>query len=299
MSDTLTRSAASTSPVPPALRTPRPITDRLLTVVSFGVLAFLFAPIVVIVAYAFNDGRLLLAWEKFGLAPFAAIVNKPEIQDAVLVSVRTGLMTAAVATILGTLAGIALARHSGKWALWFGGLLLLVSVTPEIVIGVSLLPWFVNLSQNGGLIAFDNGFVRLVVGHSLFTIAVVSYIVRARLAGVENALEEASADLYARPFTTFRRITLPLAMPAVIAGFMLSFTFSLDDTIIAAFVQVSGTTPWPVYVLSALRTGLRPEIAAISTIMLILTLLALAVVALVLRRAGDSTSQIARTMTGG
>jgi ABC-type spermidine/putrescine transport system permease subunit II len=137
-----------------------------------------------------------------------------------------------------------------------------------------------------------------VIGHSLFSVAVVSYIVRARLIGLEGQLEEASADLYAKPFTTFRRVTLPLAMPAVLAGFLLSFTLSLDNTVIAAFVQVSGTTPWPVYVLSALRSGLRPEIAAVSTIMLLLTLVALALVAVVLRRAGDSATQIARTMTG-
>ena len=113
---------------------------------------------------------------------------------------------------------------------------------------------------------------------------------------MDAQLEEASADLYAKPLTTFRRVTLALAMPAVLAGFLLAFTLSLDNTVVAAFVQVSGTTPWPVYVLSALRTGLRPEIAAVSTIMLLLTLVALALVALVLKRAGDSATQIARTM---
>jgi len=138
-----------------------------------------------------------------------------------------------------------------------------------------------------------------VVGHSLFAIAVVSYIVRARLVGMDAQLEEASGDLYAKPLTTFRRVTLPLAMPAVLAGFLLSFTLSLDNTVIAAFVQVSGTTPWPVYVFSALRSGLRPEIAAVSTLMLLLTLVALAAVALVLKRAGDSATQIARTLGGG
>jgi putrescine transport system permease protein len=122
--------------------------------------------------------------------------------------------------------------------------------------------------------------------------------VRARLIGVDESLEEASADLYATPWNTFRRVTLPLVMPAVLAGALLSFTLSLDNTIVAAFVQVSGTTPWPVYILSSLRTGLRPEIAAMSTLMLVLTLASLAVVALVLRRAGDSATQIARTMAG-
>ncbi|MCK8608445.1 ABC transporter permease [Agromyces sp. C10] len=272
--------------------------DVALNVWGVAVLVFLFLPILVIIVSSFNTGRLLVAWDSFGFDAFGAILTKPAIQDAVMVSIQTGLIAALLATLLGTLAGIAMARHPGRWAFWFIGLLLLVSVTPEIVDAVALLPWLVFLGQDLGIGLFDDGIARLVIGHSLFSVAVVSYIVRARLIGLEEQLEEASADLYARPLTTFRRVTLPLAMPAVLAGFLLSFTLSLDNTVIAAFVQVSGTTPWPVYVLSALRSGLRPEIAAVSTIMLLLTLVALALVAVVLRRAGDSATQIARTMTG-
>lgn len=272
--------------------------DVALNVWGVAVLVFLFLPILVIIVSSFNTGRLLVAWDSFGFDAFGALVTKPAIQDAVMVSIQTGLIAALLATLLGTLAGIAMARHPGRWAFWFIGLLLLVSVTPEIVDAVALLPWLVFLGQDLGIGLFNDGIARLVIGHSLFSVAVVSYIVRARLIGLEGQLEEASADLYARPLTTFRRVTLPLAMPAVLAGFLLSFTLSLDNTVIAAFVQVSGTTPWPVYVLSALRSGLRPEIAAVSTIMLLLTLVALALVAVVLRRAGDSATQIARTMTG-
>jgi ABC-type spermidine/putrescine transport system permease subunit II len=216
-----------------------------------------------------------------------------------MVSIKTGAIASVLATLLGTLAGIALARKPGAWTYWFIGLLLLVSVTPEIVDAVSLLPWLVFLGQDLGMSVFNDGTVRLVIGHSLFSVAVVTYIVRARLVGLPENLEEASADLYAPPLRTFRRVTLPLAMPAVLAGLLLSFTFSLDNTVVSSFVQVSGSTPWPVYVLSALRSGLRPEIAAVSTIMLVLTLAALAVVAWVLKRAGDSATDIARTMAGG
>ncbi|WP_363331425.1 ATP-binding cassette domain-containing protein [Microbacterium sp. 69-10] len=152
---------------------------------------------------------------------------------------------------------------------------------------------------DSGDIRISGRSVRLIIGQSLFSIAIVSYIVRARLVGLDASLEEASADLYAPPFRTFVKVTLPLAMPAVLAGFLLSFTLGLDNTIVSAFVQVSGTTPWPVYVLSALRSGLRPEIAAVSTIMLVLTLASLALVAVVLKRAGDSATDIARTMAGG
>ncbi|MFT4135792.1 ABC transporter permease [Microbacterium sp.] len=281
------------------MRTPRNPSRWLLPLWSTLVFVFLFLPIAVVVVYSFNVGRLLISWDHFGFDSFAAIVTKPAVRDAVLVSIRTGLIAAVFATALGTLAGIAMARTPGRWVGWFLGLLLLVSVTPEIVDAVALLPWLVFLGQDAGLSLFNDGTVRLVVGQSLFSIAIVSYIVRARLVGLDARLEEASADLYAPPLRTFLRVTLPLAMPAVLAGFLLSFTLGLDNTIVSAFVQVSGTTPWPVYVLSALRSGLRPEIAAVSTIMLVLTLAALALVALVLRRAGDSAADIARTMAGG
>lgn len=282
----------------PVVRTRRSAVNIGLAVWSLLVFAFLFAPIIVIIVYSFNDGRLLIAWDHFGLAPYTALLDRPAIQHSVIVSLQTGVLAAILATALGTMAGIALARRPGTWTYWFIGFLLLVSVTPEIVDAVSLLPWLVFLGQDVGLGVFNNGIARLVIGHSLFSTAVVAYIVRARLIGVDESLEEASADLYATPWNTFRRVTLPLVMPAVLAGALLSFTLSLDNTIVAAFVQVSGTTPWPVYILSSLRTGLRPEIAAMSTLMLVLTLASLAVVALVLRRAGDSATQIARTMAG-
>ncbi|WP_111720679.1 ABC transporter permease [Homoserinimonas sp. OAct 916] len=262
------------------------------------VFLFLFAPILVILIYSFNEGRLLVSWDHFGFGSFAAIVTKPAIRDAVVVSLQTGIISAVLATVLGTMAGVALARRAGRWVPWFLGLLVLVTVTPEIVDAVALLPWLVFLGQDLGLGIFDNGIARLVVGHSLFSTAVVTYIVRSRLIGLDESLEEAAADLYAPPLRRFTQITLPLVMPAVLAGGLLAFTLSLDNTIVAAFIQVSGSTPWPVYVLSAVRTGLRPEIAAVSTIMLVLTLGAIALVAVVLRRSGDSATDIAKTMGG-
>jgi putrescine transport system permease protein len=274
-------------------------TDTSLRVWAVLVFIFLFAPIAIIIIYSFNEGRLLVAWNEFGFASFATIVTKPAITAAVMVSIQTGFIASLIATALGTMAGVALARRAGKWAPWFLLLLILVTVTPEIVDAVSLLPWMVFLGQDVGLSMFDNGIVRLVVGHSLFSTAVVAYIVRSRLIGIDESLEEAAADLYAPPLRRFTQITLPLLMPAVLAGGLLSFTLSLDNTIVSAFVQVSGTTPWPVYVLSAVRSGLRPEIASVSTIMLLLTLAALGLVAYVLRRAGDSPTDIAKTVGGG
>lgn len=275
------------------------MSDRALRWWSYLVYAFLFLPIVIITIYSFNVGRLLVTFDTFGFDSYAALFRKHALSDAVMVSIRTGAIASVLATLLGTLGGIALARRPGKWAWSFIVLLLLVSVTPEIVDAVALLPWLVFLGQDAGMPIFNDGNFRLVIGHSLFSVAVVTYIVRARLVGLPEHLEEASADLYAPPMWTFRKITLPLAMPAVLAGGLLSFTFSLDNTVVSAFVQVSGSTPWPVYILSAMKTGLRPEIAAVSTVMLVLTLIALGIVAWVLKRSGDSTTEIARTMAGG
>lgn len=288
----------STLPAPRVRRHRKSGSDIALTVWGVAVMIFLFLPIIVIVISSFNSGRLLVAWDSFGWDAYLTIFEKPAIQRAVVVSLQVALISAIIATVLGTTAGIAMARHPGRWVGPFLVLLLLVSVTPEIVDAVSLLPWFVTLGQDLGIGVFNDGIVRLSVGSSLFATAVVAYLVRSRLIGQDAKLEEASSDLFAKPITTFRRITLSLAMPAILAGFLLAFTLSLDNTVIAAFVNVSGTTPWPVYVLSAVRSGLRPEIAAVSTIMLLLTLLALALVAVVLKRAGDSATDIARAMGG-
>lgn len=254
------------------------------------VFLFLFAPIIVIGIYSFNGGRLLTAWDGFSLEPFTAIIERPTVRHTVAVSLQTAVVAALLASVLGTLAGMAMARYPGRWAGPFTLLLLLVSVTPEIVDGIALLPWFVTLGQDWSLLPFNNGYVRLVIGHSLFATAVVTYIVRARLVGLDASLEEASADLYARPVATFFKVTIPLVGPAVLAGGLLAFTLSLDNTVISSFINVSGTTSWPVYVLSSVRSGLKPEIAAVSTILLVLTLLVLGLVALVLKRSGSSVT---------
>ena len=254
------------------------------------VFVFLFAPIIVIAIYSFNGGRLLTAWDGFSLHPFTAIVERPTVRHTVAVSLQTAVVAAILASALGTLAGMAMARFPGRWTGPFTLLLLLVSVTPEIVDGIALLPWFVTLGQDWSLVPFNNGYVRLIIGHSLFATAVVTYIVRARLVGLDASLEEASADLYARPIPTFFKVTLPLVGPAVLAGGLLAFTLSLDNTVISSFINVSGTTSWPVYVLSSVRSGLKPEIAAVSTILLVFTLLVLGLVARVLKRSGSSVT---------
>jgi ABC-type spermidine/putrescine transport system permease subunit II len=276
----------------------RNLSDIALLVFGVAVFAFLFLPIGYIVVFSFNTGRLLQVWNGFGFESYTNMVANDTMRQTVWVSIRAGVGASLVATVLGSLAGVALARRPGRWAPAFLALLALVLVTPEIVDAVSLLPWFVSLGNDWGLTAFNIGLVRLVIGHSMFATAVVIFIVRARMQGIDESLEEAAADLYATPWHRFSQVTLPLMMPAVLAGALMSFTLSLDNTIISAFVQVTGSTPWPVYILSALRSSLRPEIAAMSTVMLLLTMVALGLVALVLRRSGDSSVDIVKTMGG-
>jgi putrescine transport system permease protein len=267
------------------------------------VFVFLFLPIAIIVIYSFNDGRALVVWREFGFGPYEAAVTNATIRNAIFTSIRAAGGAAVIATIVGSLAGIALARRPGKWTIGFLGLVFLVLVTPEIVDAISLLIWYVRLGEwVGGPFSpdffFNFGLIRLFIGHALFASAVVTLIVRARLAGLDESLEEASADLYASPRRTFRQITLPLMMPAVLAGALLAFSLSLDNTIISSFVSTADASPWPVYVLSSVRSILRPPIAAMSTLVLLLTLIALGLVAIVLRRGGASGEEAAAMIVG-
>ncbi len=274
-----------------------------LRVWAIAVYAFLFLPILVIVVYSFNNGRTMLTWGGLGLNGYRTGTVDPTILDAVKTSIVAATGTAIIATILGSFAGIALARRKGKWTVLFLALVFLILVTPEIVDAIALLIWYVRLGGPFGptmkIPAVSYGMLRLVIGHSLFATAVVTLIVRARLAGMEETLEEAAADLYATPWKRFSQITLPLMLPAVLAGALLSFSFSLDDTIISTFVSVAGASPWPVYVFSAVRNALRPQVASVSTLLLLLTLFAIACVAFVLRRTGQSGDEVAKTMTVG
>jgi ABC-type spermidine/putrescine transport system permease subunit II len=262
------------------------------------VFGFLFLPIIVMIVYSFNTGRLLASWEGFGFDAYLSAIDNPIIRGSVMTSIGAAVGAAIVSTILGTLGGIALARSrvGSLSVLLATGLLGITLFTPEIVDAVSMLPWFVSLGTDAGISPLNNGMVRLVIAHAVLSVAVVTFIVRARMHGLDASLEEAAADLYATPFRRFLQITLPVASPAIWAGALMSFTLSLDNTIVSSFIQVPGSTPWPVYIFSALRVGLRPEIAAVSTAMFLLTLFALFVVAMVLRRSDQSPEEIAKTL---
>lgn len=268
----------------------------------WGVLVFLFlfTPILVIVVYSFNTGRILSNWKGFGFEAYTSAINNEIIVNSVITSLKAAFFSALLATVLGTLGGIALARarKGAWWAIGLTGLLALTLTTPELVDGISFLPWFVTLGVDWGFSPVNNGMVRLVISHAMFSLAVVTFIIRARMGTVDKSLEEAAADLGANAWHRFKDITLPTAAPGVMAGALMAFTLSLDNTILSSFVQQPGYTPWPVYIFAAVRVALRPEVAAMSTIMLVLTLVALGLVGLVLKKTGESASGIVKTMAG-
>ncbi len=288
--------------VPAVTRHRRDPINSLMRIWGVLVYVFLFLPIAVIVAFSFNTGRVMESWTGFGFDGFTLAFNDENIIDSVKTSLIAAVGSAILATVLGTFAGIAIVRRKGRWVPFFFALVFLILVTPEIVDAIALLIWYVRI---GGPFGPDNpipvnfGLIRLWVGHSLFSAAVVTLIVRARLEGLDESLEEAAADLYAAPVRRFTQITLPLMLPAVLAAGLLSFSFSLDNTIISNFVNTAEASPWAVYVLSAVRSILRPELASMSTILLLLTLFALGLVVLVLRRSGQSGEEVAATLTGG
>ena len=280
----------SANPMPSTAQTHKKKRDLfavLYWILAVGVFTFLFAPIVVIVIYSFNDGRLLGAWQGFGFKAYHRAVTDQTIRDAVKISLISGVFASLLATTLGTIGGVLLARTRSKWALILTGLLAITLVTPEIIDAVSILPWFVTLGTDAQLLLFNNGLVRLVIVHTSVALATVTFMVQARMAGMDPAIEEAASDLYASPWNRFRQVTLPMARPSIMAGALMAFTLSLDNTVVSSFVALPGYTSWPVCLFGTVRTGMRPEVAAVSALMLILTLGALALVAVVLKRSGD------------
>jgi ABC-type spermidine/putrescine transport system permease subunit II len=246
------------------------------TVVVF---AFLFLPIFVVVLYSFNGGRNLYIWTEFSTRWYGAALDNPRVLNALTVSLKTAAMNAVIAVSLGVPAGIALARRKGAWTGPFLMLLFVVLGTPELVSAIGQMIWFDR-------IGLYNGLLRLSIGHSLFNIAVVILIVRARAEGLNEALEEAAADLGAKPWRSFVDITLPLMAPAVLASILLSFTFSFDDVIISLFVQRPGTSTLPIHILSSFKPGLKGDVAAVVVITLTVSLIGVIASALLLMR-GD------------
>ena len=254
--------------------------------------AFLFMPIVVVVVYAFNSGSNVAEFAGFSTKWFKAALEDDTITSAIERSLQIAISSSIIATVFGTAAALALARVSRRVRNPFDVLVFLTLVVPELVIAVSTLIFFVNVS-------FELGLVTMFLAHTVFNASLVLLIVRARFVSMGSSLEEASRDLGASALATFRQVTLPRLAPAIVAGAVLSFTFSFDDVVISNFTSGAGNDTWPLRILAGIRFGLRPDLNAAATMMLGVTLLGLAIVALILRRTARSQGDTAGVPLAG
>jgi putrescine transport system permease protein len=241
-------------------------------------LVFLYAPIALLVVFSFNASRLVTVWGGFSTRWYGALLANEALVQAALTSLAIAAVTATVATALGTLAAIALVRF-GRFPgrLLFAGMTYAPLVMPEVITGLSLLLLFVS-------IGLDRGFWTIVIAHVTFTMCFATVVVQARLSTFDRSLEEAAMDLGATPAATFFQVTLPLIAPAVAGAWMLAFTLSLDDLVIASFVSGPGATTLPMRIYSQARLGVSPEINAISAILVGLVTLGAIVFSLALKR---------------
>ena len=254
---------------------------KLLTAQAVLVYAFLYLPIGVVVLYAFNGGRQTLNWEGFSTRWFGAALRDETIRDALRNSLLVAAGNAVVACVLGTALALSLPRMWRYVRAPLEALVMMTLVTPEIVFGIAALVFFTEAGLTLGL-------RTIVIAHVVFNSSVVALIVRARFVGMGQDQEEASFDLGAGPLATFRQVTLPRLAPAILAGGLLAFTFSFDDFYTSFFVSGAGTTTLPLYVFSSLRFGISPIVNATATIMLALTLGAVVLAYVVLRRTASA-----------
>jgi putrescine transport system permease protein len=254
-----------------------------LSMMAFG-FAFLYVPIALVVLYSFNGSSLSTVWGGFSLRWYGELFRNEEILRAVLLSLRIAALSASVATALGTLAGMALARLPRfRGRTLFTAMILTPLVMPEVLTGLSLLLLFVSLHDLFGWPGARGG-STIAIAHITFSTAYVAVIVRSRLTGMDPSLEEAAMDLGARPLRVFLDITVPLIAPALLTGWLLAFTLSLDDLVIASFVSGPGSTTLPMLIFSKVRLGVTPEINALATVIIVIVATGIAIAARTMRR---------------
>jgi putrescine transport system permease protein len=231
------------------------------TALALG-LAFLYLPIVILVIYSFNASRLVTVWGGWSTRWYSEFFNDRAMLDAAWMSLRVGVVSATLATILGTLAAVALSRGERfKGRTLFSGMLYAPLVMPEVITGLSLLLLFVALNA-------ERGFWTVTIAHTTLTMCFVATVVQARLSALDRSLEEAAMDLGCDPVRAFVAVTLPLMLPSIAAGWMLAFTLSLDDLVIASFTTGPGSATLPIRIYSEVRLGVKPEINAICTLII-------------------------------
>ncbi|HZD54516.1 MAG TPA: ABC transporter permease subunit [Woeseiaceae bacterium] len=234
---------------------------------AFGY-AFLYIPLVSVVIYSFNDSRLATVWGGFSTRWYGELLRNKEVLDAATLSLQVALSTATLATLLGTIAGLALARFGRfRGRTLFSGMITAPLVMPEVITGLSLLLLYVSLEQVIGW-PEQRGYTTITIAHTTFALTYVTVVVQSRLAGMDESLEEAAMDLGGRPLRVVFDITLPLITPAMVAGWLLAFTLSLDDLVIASFVSGPGGSTLPMVIFSKVKLGVTPDVNALATVII-------------------------------
>ena len=247
------------------------------TSVTLG-FAFLYLPILILIVFSFNESRLVTVWAGFSTKWYGELLNNQGLMDAAWVTVRVAFLSACCATVLGTLAAIVLIR-SGRFygRTLFSGMIYAPLVMPDVIMGLAFLLLFIA-------IGLDRGVFTIILAHTTFTMCYVSVVVSSRLVTFDKSLEEAALDLGCTPFDAFRSVTLPIIAPAVISGWLLAFTLSLDDLVIASFAAGPSSTTLPMKVFSSVRLGVSPQINALSTILIAVVTLGVITASLVTKR---------------
>jgi putrescine transport system permease protein len=245
--------------------------------VVFG-FAFLYLPIVLLIIYSFNESRLVTVWAGFSTRWYGEVFRNQALIDAAWVTLRVALVSATLATVLGTLAAIVLVRMTRfRGRILFSGMVFAPLVMPEVITGLSLLLLFIAMN-------LERSIVTVMLAHTTFSMCFVAVVVQSRLISFDRSLEEAAQDLGCPPFKAFMAVTLPVIAPAVIAGWMLAFTLSLDDLVIASFTSGSGATTLPMRIYSQVRLGVTPEINAVCTMLIALVTTGVIIASLINKR---------------
>ena len=250
--------------------------------------AFLYVPIVALVVYSFNDSPVANVWRGFTLKWYAALASDRELLAGLALSLKVAFATACASVVLGTLAAFALTRYRFFGKTMFAGMVAAPLVMPEVIIGLSLLLMLVSLQRATeawfGVGFPERGMLTIWLGHLLLGLAYATVVVRARLQTLNPQLEEAAMDLGARPWQVFWLVTLPMMSQALLSAFLLTFTLSLDDVVLSAFLSGPGATTMPLVIFSRARLGLNPSVNAVATIIITLVAIGVVVASLVLAR---------------
>lgn len=265
----------------------------ILSTLAFGY-AFLYIPLISVVVYSFNDSKLATVWGGFSTRWYGELFRNDQVLDAAFLSLRIAATTATFATILGTIAGLVLARFGRfKGRMLFSGMITAPLVMPEVITGLSLLLLFVSLQQLIGWPG-QRGFSTITIAHTTFAMAYVAVVVQSRLAAMDESLEEAAMDLGGHPLRVLFDITLPLIAPAMIAGWLLAFTLSLDDLVIASFVSGPGSSTLPMYIFSKVKLGVTPDINALASLIILVVSVGLIAAWMIMRKRQSQESLQAR-----